>query len=206
MTKHTYLADFHGHTLEIIEHQGRPWLTAEQAGIALGFKHPGKSINNIFRRHADEFGAEDSCDTKLMSQGDIQARNVRLFSQTGCILLAFFANTPTAKAFRQWAKLELAGRADPGLADSYHSLRQQHLELIDRHQRLQALLLRHRPDLARVERYTALGLNNHEIARLVGRSEHWVRLRKRDLRDCGLLLQPQDLPRQPSLPLDGGAA
>ena len=202
MTQPTYLADFHGQTLEIIEHQGRPWLTAEQAGIALGFKHPRRAVNKIYERHADEFGAEDSCGTKLVLQGDTQARQYRLFSQTGCILLAFFANTPTAKAFRQWAKEVLAGRPDPSLADSYHRLRDEYAALVDRHRQLKTLLLRANRPLAQVARYAALGLNNHEIARLVGRGEHWVRLRKRDLRACGLLPRPAT---QLRLPLEGGA-
>ena len=206
MTQPTYLADFQGRTLEIIEHQGRPWLTAEQAGIALGFKHPRRAVNKIYERHADEFGAEDSCGTKLVLQGDTQARNVRLFSQTGCILLAFFATTPTAKAFRQWAKQVLAGHADPSLADSYHALREQYVALIDRHQRLADLVRRADRSLARIERYAALGLSNYEIGRLLGRSESWVRRRRRELGACGLIRQALPAPQQAALPLEGGAS
>lgn len=35
--------------------------------------------------------------------------NTRIFSQTGCILLAMFANTARAKDFRAWAKRVLSG-------------------------------------------------------------------------------------------------
>ena len=34
--------------------------------------------------------------------------NTRIFSHTDCNLLSFFANTPSAKAFRAWAKEKLA--------------------------------------------------------------------------------------------------
>lgn len=44
-----------------------------------------------------------------MTQG--QGRDVRIFSHTGCVLLAMFANTPRAKDFRAWAKRVLAGEA-----------------------------------------------------------------------------------------------
>lgn len=108
---HNLTADFHGTEVTILDHLNRRWLTARDVGRCLGYaeEHAAKSINTLYRRHADEFGAEDTCDINLMSQG--QMREVRIFSQTGCILLAMFANTARAKDFRAWAKEALAGLA-----------------------------------------------------------------------------------------------
>ncbi len=104
-------ATFHGQQLSIIDHDSRKWLTAEQIGQALGYSHDNarKGINKVFERHGDEFSELDTCVVKLTSQG--QGRDTRIFSDTGCIKLGFFANTPRAKEFRTWASRELAGRA-----------------------------------------------------------------------------------------------
>ncbi|MDM7462303.1 MAG: BRO family protein [Tepidimonas taiwanensis] len=101
-------AEFFGTRVSIIDHLGRRWLTARDVGRCLGYAEDkaSQSINNLFARHADEFSSEDTCIIKLMTQG--QGRDVRIFSQTGCILLAMFANTARAKDFRAWAKRVLA--------------------------------------------------------------------------------------------------
>lgn len=101
----THLADFNGCSIEIVDHNGQPWITAEQVGIALGIKHARRAANKIYARHQDEFeNGIDTCITKLVTQGDTQNRDTRIFSQTGCILLAFFAQTERAVEFRRWAK------------------------------------------------------------------------------------------------------
>lgn len=103
-------ATFHGQQLSIIDHESRKWLTAEQVGQALGYStdRARDSINTLYKRHDDEFSEADTCTINLMSQG--QRRQTRIFSDTGCIKLGFFANTPRAKEFRTWASRELAGR------------------------------------------------------------------------------------------------
>lgn len=103
-------ANFHGQQLSIIDHESRKWLTAEQVGQALGYStdRARDSINTLYKRHDDEFSEADTCTINLMSQG--QRRQTRIFSDTGCIKLGFFANTPRAKEFRTWASRELAGR------------------------------------------------------------------------------------------------
>lgn len=65
----TFAADFHGTSVNIIDHAGHKWLTAADVGRCLGyaFEHAGKAINTLYRRHADEFTAEDTFDIKLMS-------------------------------------------------------------------------------------------------------------------------------------------
>lgn len=113
-------ATFHGQQLSIINHDSRKWLTAEQIGQALGYASgtTAIAINKLYRRHADEFiQGVDVGETKLVSPGGQQ--ETRIFSDTGCIKLGFFANTPRAKEFRTWASKELAGRQErrPTIAD-----------------------------------------------------------------------------------------
>jgi hypothetical protein len=105
------IADFHGTPVTIIEHDHMRWLTAEQVGVCLGYSeaNAGQGIRNLHNRHADEFTEADTCQIKLSWQG--QMREMRVFSHTGCNLLAFFSNTARAKDFRAWAKQVLAGQA-----------------------------------------------------------------------------------------------
>jgi len=115
-------ATFHGQNLSIIDHDSRKWLTAEQIGQALGYSgdRARDSINTLYKRHDDEFSEADTCTINLMSQG--QRRATRIFSDTGCIKLGFFANTPRAKEFRTWASRELAGRQERRPASTDFSL------------------------------------------------------------------------------------
>jgi prophage antirepressor-like protein len=105
-------AEFHGGAVSIIDHNGSRWLTAKDIGRSLGYNdaNANTGITNLYNRHADEFSEADTCTIKLMVQG--QMREVRIFSQSGCVLLSMFANTPRAKEFRAWAKQVLADRAD----------------------------------------------------------------------------------------------
>lgn len=109
---HTLIpAEFLGIAVSILDHQGRRWLTARDVGRCLGYAEAeaANSINRLYARHADEFGDEDKGSVKLTGPGGTQ--EVRIFSQTGCILLAMFANTARARDFRAWAKRVLAGEA-----------------------------------------------------------------------------------------------
>lgn len=105
----TLTAEFNGTAVSILDHLNRRWLTARDVGLCLGYadEFSRQAIIKLYNRHADEFNQDDTCEVNLTSQG--QARNVRIFSQTGCILLAMFANTARAKDFRAWAKQALAG-------------------------------------------------------------------------------------------------
>lgn len=103
-------AEFQGMKLDILDHEGKRWLTAEQIGLALGYGEANASqgVRNLHNRHADEFSEADTCQLKLIWQG--QGREVRVFSDTGCIKLGFFASTARAKDFRTWAAKVLAGQ------------------------------------------------------------------------------------------------
>lgn len=106
-------AEFFGTPVTIIDHADRRWLTAEEAGLCLGYNSANarQGINKIYERHQDEFAEEDTCVVNLTTQG--QARPMRIFSATGCNLLGFFTNTGRAKGFRDFAKRFLAGSAVP---------------------------------------------------------------------------------------------
>lgn len=106
-------AEFNGTPVQVIDHDGHKWLTADQAGRCLGYDESNarNRVTKIFERHADEFSEEDTCAVKLTAQG--QARTTRVFSGTGCIKLGFFASTPRAKEFRNWASSVLAGKPAP---------------------------------------------------------------------------------------------
>lgn len=160
------LADFHGLSIEIIDHAGQKWLTADQIGRALGYS-PDKArtgITNLYNRHADEFTESDTCAIKLMAQG--QLREVRVFSATGCVTLGWLSGTPRAKAFKQWAKETLAahleGRAVVPPAPRYPSLPGR--VTVTRALERQVL-----------ERFAA-GLNQKAIARELGTSTATVNL------------------------------
>ena len=101
--QHLITAEFFGNPVSIIDHAGKRWLTAEEAGRCLGYNEANASqgVRNLYNRHIDEFTEADTCQIKLIWQG--QMREIRVFSGTGCRLLGFFANTPQAKKFRAWA-------------------------------------------------------------------------------------------------------
>lgn len=107
-------AEFFGTPVSILDHEGRQWLAAEQAGLCLGYNpaNARQGVLKIFERHQDEFTEEDTCVVKLTTQG--QARDIRIFSATGCNLLGFFTNTARAKDFRVWAKQFLSGHRPVG--------------------------------------------------------------------------------------------
>lgn len=95
------VAEFSGLQITIHHVNGLRWIQALDVGRALGYVKPHK-IHDIYKRHADEFSDRDTCIPVLEVQG--QRREVRLFSQSGAVLLSMFANTARAKDFRAWAK------------------------------------------------------------------------------------------------------
>jgi prophage antirepressor-like protein len=91
--------------LNVIEHEGQEWFTAEDIGKALGFATPRESIMKIFERNKDEFDGLQRVVKLTMRQqdGKIMTRRVTLFSLQAVQKFGFFANTNHAKAFRHWA-------------------------------------------------------------------------------------------------------
>lgn len=83
-----------------ITRNNQPWIGSPQIGGALGYAKGKDSILKIYETHADEFTDEMTAVVKLPTEGGEQ--DVRIFSLRGCHLLAMFARTPVAKAFRKW--------------------------------------------------------------------------------------------------------
>lgn len=165
------MQQFNPSQIAIIDHNGGKWLTAEQLGLALGFSQSNArdGVGRLYRRHIDEFSEKDSVTVKLTAT-DGKAYETRIFSHSGCNLLSFFANTPNAKAFRAWAKEKLAKpAADAALL-----------------QQLQTAYLDSNPETAKVLRYHEMGLNQHEIGRLLGFSADTARTRLKKLAQLGL--------------------
>lgn len=106
-------AEFHGLTLDILDHAGKKWLTAEQIGRALGYDESNarKGVLKLYERHGDEFTEADTFVVKLTTNPQGGNPTTRIFSDTGCIKLGFLANTARAKDFRTWAAKVLVGQS-----------------------------------------------------------------------------------------------
>lgn len=92
-----------------ITRNNQPWIRGPQLGGALGYAKGKDSVLKIYESHADEFTDEMTAVVKLPTEGGEQ--DVRIFSLRGCHLLAMFARTPVAKAFRKWV-LDVLDRLD----------------------------------------------------------------------------------------------
>ena len=86
------LAKFNGTPVSIIGHAGKRWITAQEAGLCLGYNEANarQGILKSYERHQDEFTEDDTCVVNLTTQGQVRAS--RIFSITGCNLLGFFLN------------------------------------------------------------------------------------------------------------------
>ena len=172
MTHFLQTAVFHGNTpVSIIDHQGRFWLTAEDVGRCLGYAE-GKErqgIVNCYNRHIDEFLPEDSAIINLMTPGGKQ--DTRVFSQTGCIKIGFFASTKLAKHFRTWASKMLAGGSPEAV-------------LL---QKYRTAFLQASPLEARLISYHEKGLTLSEIGKLVDLAPGSVAHRLKRLTELGLV-------------------
>lgn len=99
------IVKFEEKEFELVTVDGEPMMTLFQIERALDISGSG-SVNNIYRRHADEFTPEM---TRLIQQGRTQ---VRVFNREGAWLIGMFARTPKAAAFRKWVITALAEHVD----------------------------------------------------------------------------------------------
>jgi prophage antirepressor-like protein len=168
-------AEFLGQPLNIIDHNGQKWLTAEQAGLALGYSknNARAGVNNLYNRHADEFSEQDSIVIKLMtnSRGNPETR---VFSATGCKLLGFFSNTARAKQFRQWAKAVLSNDQQP-------------TETLEIPAYVRQELLAARPEWERIRTYYDMGLTQREMCKLLDLGESSLRRHLKRMAACQLV-------------------
>jgi prophage antirepressor-like protein len=91
---------FQGVEIKPLHRDHQTWLRLPQIEAALGYAAKGTSLARIFARHADEFTKSMTRVLKLKTAGGMQP--VRIFSLRGAHLLAMFARTDVAKAFRVW--------------------------------------------------------------------------------------------------------
>lgn len=99
------------------DREGKKWLKASDIARALGYARADK-IGQIYGRHSDEFTEAMTHTLKLrvkgFGDGDGE-KEVRIFSLRGAHLLAMFARTKVAKAFRKWV-LDVLDREVQGQA------------------------------------------------------------------------------------------
>ena len=91
---------FQNTTLSVINQHNQTFLTASELGKALEYADPVKAIVKIYDRNADEFTPEMTALVEMQTAGGLQ--KVRIFSLRGAHLIAMFARTKIAKAFRKW--------------------------------------------------------------------------------------------------------
>ena len=93
-------------TLSPVTYQNSLWIRATELARALGYSDTRK-ISHLYERNADEFTPEmtqviEITDVPEMGTLENLRRKARIFSLRGCHLVAMFARTPVAKAFRRW--------------------------------------------------------------------------------------------------------
>lgn len=106
--------EFAEQSLSIIDRDGTPWLAAADLARALGYKR-ADAVTRIYERHRDEFTAGMSETVKLTVSGNLRT-DTRIFSPRGAHLVAMFAHTERAAAFRRWVLDVLEGLGQPAPA------------------------------------------------------------------------------------------
>lgn len=91
---------FQSTIFDVINRNNQPWIRGYQIGSALGYTRPDVQVAKLFKKHADEFTNSMTAVVTLPTPGGPQ--ETRIFSLRGCHLLAMFARTSVAKAFRVW--------------------------------------------------------------------------------------------------------
>ena len=85
-----------------ITRDNQPWFRSSEIATALGYARED-TLSRLYYRNADEFTSEmtQMVEISVDRQFGVEGR-ARIFSLGGCHLLAMFARTPVAKAFRKW--------------------------------------------------------------------------------------------------------
>lgn len=96
---------FNDVTLTPITYQTSPWIRAAELARALGYSDDS-IVSRLYRKHADEFTPEMTQLIGISAEDQNgllgNSGRCRIFSLRGCHLVAMFARTPVAKAFRRW--------------------------------------------------------------------------------------------------------
>jgi hypothetical protein len=91
---------FNEFTFSPVIRDSQPWFKSSELARALGYKDEN-SVRRIYERNADEFTENMTQVVENLDTVNLTVR-ARIFSLRGCHLLAMFARTPVAKAFRKW--------------------------------------------------------------------------------------------------------
>ena len=98
---------FNEFTFSPVTRNNEPWFKSSEIASALGYKRED-TLSRLFDRNVNEFTEkmtqliEISTDRQNGVMGNFGTGRARIFSLRGCHLLAMFARTPVAKAFRRW--------------------------------------------------------------------------------------------------------
>lgn len=84
----------------IVQCDGRIWLSSGELAQALDYKSV-KSVSNLYNSNKDEFSDSMTQVIESVTSGNYK-KKCRIFSLRGCHLIAMFARTDVAKAFRKW--------------------------------------------------------------------------------------------------------
>lgn len=116
----TYPLAFQSTNLQVLDYDGRVWLTAADLSSALGYSKASK-VTELYQRNKDEFTDEMTAVIRLQANEINEALNagasanlqktVRIFSTQGSHLVAMLSRAPKAKEFRQWV-LSVLGYLD----------------------------------------------------------------------------------------------
>ena len=96
---------FNDFTFSPVTRDNQPWFKSSEIARALGYKRED-FLSKLYRKNADEFTpdmtqvVENRAERRNGVPGNLSDGRVRIFSLRGCHLLAMFARTPVAKAFR----------------------------------------------------------------------------------------------------------
>ncbi|MBD2816563.1 phage repressor protein [Xenorhabdus sp. Flor] len=91
---------FQGTVFNPVHRTNKIWFTAVELAKALGYKK-SDAVTQIYERNSDEFTSVMTETLKMRVSGNYQ-KTVRIFSLRGAHLIAMFAKTSVAKAFRKW--------------------------------------------------------------------------------------------------------
>lgn len=106
-----YPFNFQDTEIQVLDVQGRVWLTAADLSRALGYKKASR-VSELYQRNKDEFTEDMTTVIELQTNESAETRNLRasknlqtktrIFSTHGCHLVGMLARTDRAKEFRRW--------------------------------------------------------------------------------------------------------
>lgn len=91
---------FNDFTFSPVTRDNQPWFKSSEIARALGYARED-TLSRLYDRNADEFTENMTQVVENLDTVNLTVR-ARIFSLRGCHLLAMFARTPVAKAFRRW--------------------------------------------------------------------------------------------------------